>query len=568
MKPNKGDEIDSLMDYVGAFGRHHKQICLLTWLAVMVSSSVSVSVVFLAWQPAYRCRISECEVIGGDSESFSNLTSPAEEIESREENSLFNLTSLSEKLISWDVWRHDSFLNFTTPPDKISGFDKCHQYKPLETNDTDTCQSENFDQGTMLSCQNGITYDETVMKTSISEFDMGCKPKIFYSLPSFLIMAGSIFLAIPFGEFTDRYGRKMGIVLTGMVTGISGMVVAFAPNNIAFLVGMPFHGAGRAGLYSILFVHTMEAVSIKHRTKVGILIGIPFALGEAWTGLLAFLTRDWRYLQIALSVPALLILSYYWIYPESLRWLANRKKNEAYKMVEDICKKNNLDIPKSKMDMFEENATEMDSVDKTEPKENRSFLKLVLDSRMRRTSFILFFQWFSCVMMYYGLSFHSGNMKGNLFVDFTSSMLIEIPAITMSYFIVTATGRKGGMIITYVMAGVCCATAALLPETWGSSIYYTTLFGKSGAAAAYFVLYMYTSEVFPTEYRAVASGTCSMCGRVGGILTSFVVFMTADSPVRVVPIVFGTMGIICSFLTIFLPETSKTSLPESVEELT
>ncbi len=41
--------------------------------------------------------------------------------------------------------------------------------------------------------------------------------------------------------------------------------------------------------------------------------------------------------------------------------------------------------------------------------------------------------------------------------------------------------------------------------------------GKFGAAAGFAVIFLYTSELYPTEIRSTAVGICSTLARVGGI---------------------------------------------------
>lgn len=45
-----------------------------------------------------------------------------------------------------------------------------------------------------------------------------------------------------------------------------------------------------------------------------------------------------------------------------------------------------------------------------------------------------------------------------------------------------------------------------------------SLVGKFGIAAAFAIVYVYSAEIFPTDYRSAGIGACSMCARVGGIL--------------------------------------------------
>ena len=45
-----------------------------------------------------------------------------------------------------------------------------------------------------------------------------------------------------------------------------------------------------------------------------------------------------------------------------------------------------------------------------------------------------------------------------------------------------------------------------------------SLVGKFGASAGFAIVYVYASEIFPTDYRGVGIGSCSMFARVGGVL--------------------------------------------------
>ena len=46
--------------------------------------------------------------------------------------------------------------------------------------------------------------------------------------------------------------------------------------------------------------------------------------------------------------------------------------------------------------------------------------------------------------------------------------------------------------------------------------------GKFGTAAAFAIVYVYTAELYSTEYRSLGVGVCSMAARIGGILAPFV----------------------------------------------
>ena len=56
-----------------------------------------------------------------------------------------------------------------------------------------------------------------------------------------------------------------------------------------------------------------------------------------------------------------------------------------------------------------------------------------------------------------------------------------------------------------------------------STIMGLTLVGKFGASAAFAIVYVYAGEIFPTDYRGIAVGSCSMFARVGGLFAPFIV---------------------------------------------
>ena len=53
----------------------------------------------------------------------------------------------------------------------------------------------------------------------------------------------------------------------------------------------------------------------------GIIIEVPFALGELLLGLEAYYIRDWVTLQLVAYTPVLVLLGLWFLVPESPRWL-------------------------------------------------------------------------------------------------------------------------------------------------------------------------------------------------------------------------------------------------------
>ena len=78
-----------------------------------------------------------------------------------------------------------------------------------------------------------------------------------------------------------------------------------------------------------------------YRTYFGILTQFPFGIGAALLPLVAYFIREWTSLQLAISIPGVLLGLYYFFVPESPRWLMGEgrigKKQNGRNIIQDIC---------------------------------------------------------------------------------------------------------------------------------------------------------------------------------------------------------------------------------------
>lgn len=56
----------------------------------------------------------------------------------------------------------------------------------------------------------------------------------------------------------------------------------------------------------------MEIVGPSKRVFVGIFMGLSWCLGMLLLLIFTYFIRNWRYLEIALSVPSIFLLAYWW----------------------------------------------------------------------------------------------------------------------------------------------------------------------------------------------------------------------------------------------------------------
>ncbi|KAK8719526.1 hypothetical protein OTU49_013981 [Cherax quadricarinatus] len=454
--------------------------------------------------------------------------------------------------------------------------DQCH-VRILE-NITDQCHPDTFSNLT-TSCSEWV-YDTSLFSaTTVTEFDLTCDRAFLGPLAGSMYMIGMLVGAIVIGDLADRFGRKNGILVSVLLLGGGGVLSAVSPTYYMFLLMRFFTGAGGVGLFQVIFVLAVEFVGAKWRTFCGIFIEVPFALGESLTGVMAIFIRDWRYLQVAVTAPAFLLITYNWIMPESVRWLvAQDRKTEARKIIERAARFNAVEVPKYMLDddnvqvstidgVLSVSNSKVELVSETKPEDQikKTVIDLLRTPNMRKRSFNMFFCWAVCTLVYYGLSSNSGNLGGNIFVNFIATMLIEIPSYIFSFLVLDRMGRKGTLSFVLLLGGVSCFISGFVPEGYEWLVVVLSLLGKFGIAAAFAIIYIYSAEIFPTDYRSVGIGACSMCARVGGILAPFIASLARTY--RPLPlIIFGALSIVSGCLVVFLPETVGCELPQTLQE--
>ena len=91
------------------------------------------------------------------------------------------------------------------------------------------------------------------------------------------------------------------------------------------------------------------------------------------------------------------------------------------------------------------------------------------------------------------------------------------------------------------------------------------MIGKLSITASYGVIYIFSTEIFPTPIRNVAIGAASMSARIGGILCPYLNMMSEIwTPLPL--IVYGIFAFSGGLLSLFLPETLNKQLPETIED--
>ena len=211
------------------------------------------------------------------------------------------------------------------------------------------------------------------------------------------IMAGSGI----FGFFADHYGRKKMFLVAIIFMSLTGIGQALSTGYIMFLGFAFLNAVGTSGVFPLAFVIGVEMVGKKKREMSGIVLNYFYSLGEALVGVIAYIDGDWVNLQYWVSAPPLLFIAYYWIIPESIRWLLAKKRNrKAFKIIRKAAKNNGVELSQSILSKFERDDDEDDSDTKSSSSEKSveevktaTYMDLIRSKVLVVRCLMLFFIW-------------------------------------------------------------------------------------------------------------------------------------------------------------------------------
>ncbi|XP_060070481.1 organic cation transporter protein-like [Ylistrum balloti] len=530
---------DDIFKVLGEFGTYQKRVYLMQCVPQIFSAIQTCLSIFILFTPEHRCSIPFYE------------------------NDTFHVQNI----------QHHSLLNISIPYEEVQDqyghtvaqYSKCAINRIVPSN-----ASSGGNTSIVTYKCHSFVFDTTIFQSTFTtEDNLVCQRKKYIVHATMAFMAGFTVGSLLLGIMADVLGRKRSMILSVVLYIFPNISGSFVTSFELFVTCRFLSGASVGGLLGTGFVMGLEFVGPSKRMWAGIVIELFWASGTMLLALLAYLIRDWKYLNLVVSIPPVLFLSYIWIMPESVRWLIIKdRKEEAMDILQHAARVNGVHLPSTILEKGNE---------KTEKQVESScfpVFKLFSTKRMAIRSLIIFLNWTVCSMVFYGLSINVGNISGNIFLNFFFISLAELLGFLSLLFVLNKFGRRPVYITSVVSAGVFCICTVFpvifgTQETQWVAILLATI-GKVGASAAFATVLLFSAELFPTVIRNSAMGAASFCARVGGMLSPYIVDLveSVEGDVgRALPmVVFGLGAIISGLLAFCLPETLHENLPETIAD--
>uniref|UniRef100_A0A674J0H8 Major facilitator superfamily (MFS) profile domain-containing protein n=1 Tax=Terrapene triunguis TaxID=2587831 RepID=A0A674J0H8_9SAUR len=534
----------SVLPFLGGLGGgYQRTLVLLTWIPALFIGFSQFSDSFLLDQPDFWCREPDGQGNGTD-----NLTRGLANHSQSSSAGMLGAPALP-----------------TPPPGDNASQCHCHEWHYL--------------------IRAGL------VQNVVSKWDLVCESSWKVHIAKFSLLVGLIFGYLITGCIADWVGRRPVLLFSVIFILIFGLTVALSVNVTMFSTLRFFEGFCLAGIILSLYALRIELCPPGHRFMVTMVASFIAMAGQFLMPGLAALCRDWQVLQAVIICPFLLMLLYWVIFPESLRWLmATQQFEAAKKLILHFTNKNEMNVESDIKGVMPELEKEL-----TRRPKKVCIVKVVGTRNLWKNIVVL------CVNSLTGFGIHhcfAKSMMGHemknsnphhFYTDYYTMAGIALASCLAMCPVVGFLGRRGGLLLFMILTALASLLQLGLLNLIGkysqlpdSGTVYKCLCSMSDSvkdkfSTAFSIVGMFSShavgslsvffcaEITPTVIRGGGLGLV-LASAGFGMLTAPIMELHNQKGYFLHHVIFACCTLICIICILLLPESKNQNLPENIPD--
>jgi putative MFS transporter len=351
------------------------------------------------------------------------------------------------------------------------------------------------------------------------------------------LLGAIVFLGMAFGAciggiISDRYGRKVSMVMGMLFTSLFGFSSAFCHNYYSFLLLRMGVGFGLGSTVPTDYSMVMEFVPQKRRASFVGLINMYYILGNIIESVLAWIllqNASWRWLvSISSSAGFLSFIARWFIYESPRYLLVNRREEEALDVLRSVATINQ--VKREYCILFDEGVVLkkiQTTVDDDETDHLFKQLRMITSPKLLHTSILLWIIWF---LLSYGgwgfmflipILFNDPHSSTNSFVFPIITYAVALVGYLLCCFIIDWYSRRKFATMAFISSGICTIMMGVMSVS-PFLILVQSMIVNFISTWAWSVMNLYTPEIYPTKMRSTGLGVCNAFTRLGGVITPLI----------------------------------------------
>ncbi|GBQ63213.1 sugar transporter [Ameyamaea chiangmaiensis NBRC 103196] len=139
------------------------------------------------------------------------------------------------------------------------------------------------------------------------------------------ILAGAVIGAVGTGFMSERFGRRISVIIVTAVFVIGALACSFAPDVTALIVARVFLGLAVGGSTQVVPMYISELAPSERRGNLVTMFNVAIGVGILLANIIGFAARDawgWRPMIAIAAIPAAFVFLSMFFMPRSPRWTA------------------------------------------------------------------------------------------------------------------------------------------------------------------------------------------------------------------------------------------------------
>lgn len=438
----------------------------------------------------------------------------------------FTSTSAMFELVVLPHWCHvpgrentslspEEWRNLTVPPKSGSPgkFSGCLMYDGYwEThNGTLTYTVTN----NTKECTHGWEFDRSNFQETVpSALEWVCDQETFAHTAWSLVIAGRASGTFLLPLLADNYiGRRHTFFValgTYVIFTLPLQWVTSAPVRFIFRF---LQGTGFETNYLMPYVILMEIIPPNHRDFTLMLTFVAWTIGMAVMSPVAWLLQKWSIVSLVSIAPLLASFMYWWVLPESPRWLLSKgRMRECADILLQIGATNG-----AKAVSREEVEEELHILSLHMPP-NEPLTRAFVYPKLRLRACMLFLLSFTQFIAYGVIALSMSVLPGNYFLSHVVLTIFEVPSVFVGLFVTHYFGRRCQGYTSLFIAAVCfTALPFCINHQWAELAVLAV--AKLSVTCTLYLIFLLPSEILPTPVRTSGAGMTVVAGMIGMALT-------------------------------------------------